>query len=207
LSTKSADKTEQKPTRTRISGKWRKSRNSQNKEQQTKMHKTRISKRSRQMWKNKIEGQKKTKSKTKPFKEKPGEETHNTVAVQMGNECRRRQPTSRAKQLLAVWNGWDMAPCMRQTAGAAQCMACMACMKTLALDQAPKTTSDRAQGQKGRDMGKSGVASVCHGWPATQACPAPCHPAARPHAAPPPSASSPSRSFQPEANDECAGAQ
>ena len=41
-----ADKTEHKPTRTRISRKWRKWRNSQNKEQQTKMHKTRITQRS-----------------------------------------------------------------------------------------------------------------------------------------------------------------
>jgi len=49
LSVKLADKTEQQPTRTRISEKWRKCRNSQNKEQQTKMHKTRISQRSRQM--------------------------------------------------------------------------------------------------------------------------------------------------------------
>jgi len=36
LSTKPVDKTQQKPTRTRISGKWRKSTNSQNKEQQQK---------------------------------------------------------------------------------------------------------------------------------------------------------------------------
>jgi len=49
LSAKPADKTAQKPTRTRISKKWRKPRNSQNKERQTKMHKTRISQRSRQM--------------------------------------------------------------------------------------------------------------------------------------------------------------
>ena len=43
LSAKPADKTEQKPTRTRISGKWRKSRNSQNKNKQKKMHKIKIS--------------------------------------------------------------------------------------------------------------------------------------------------------------------
>jgi len=37
--------------------------------------------------------------------------------------------------------------------------------------------SDQAQGPKGRDMGKSGVAVVCHGC-FVEACPAPCHPSA-----------------------------
>ena len=53
LSAKPAGKTEENPTRTRISRKWRKSTNSQNKEQQTKMHKTRITQSSRQMCKTK----------------------------------------------------------------------------------------------------------------------------------------------------------
>jgi len=46
------------------------------------MHKTRISQRSRHMLKNKRRSEK-TKSKTKPFKQKPGEEAHNKVAFQM----------------------------------------------------------------------------------------------------------------------------
>jgi len=91
---KPADKTEQKPTRTRISRKWTKSRKptrtrnshkcresrySQNKEQQTKMHKTRITQRSRQKQKsqeNKKREQNcasKSKSRTKP-KQKSCEE-------------------------------------------------------------------------------------------------------------------------------------
>jgi len=57
---------EHKPTKTRISRKWRQSRNSQNKEQQTKMQKTRITQRSRQK-KRKSEKQK---SRTKPRKQK-----------------------------------------------------------------------------------------------------------------------------------------
>jgi len=72
LSVKPADKTEQQPTRTRISEKWRKCRNSQKKEQQTKMHKTRIFQRSRQMLESKKEGKRgKKKSKTESFKQSP----------------------------------------------------------------------------------------------------------------------------------------
>jgi len=79
LSVKPADKTEQQPTRTRISEKWTKCRNSQNNEQQTKIHKTRIPQRSRQMLKKKKE---KRKKKTKPVMQKTGEEAHNKVAFQ-----------------------------------------------------------------------------------------------------------------------------
>ena len=53
----------------------------------------------------------------------------------------------------------------------------MACIKTLVLNQAPKTMSDHAQGPKGRDIGKSGVAVVCHGC-FLDACPAPYYPSA-----------------------------
>jgi hypothetical protein len=79
LSVKPADKTEQQPTRTRLSEKWRKCRNSQNNEQQTKMHKTRIPQRSRQVLKKK---KGKRKKKTKPVMQKTGEEAHNKVAFQ-----------------------------------------------------------------------------------------------------------------------------
>jgi len=39
----------------------------------------------------------------------------------------------------------------------------MASMKTVVLNQAPNTKSDAAQEQKGRDVGKSGVAAGCEG--------------------------------------------
>jgi len=52
LSAKPAVKTEQKPSRTRNSRKWNKSRNSPNNEKQTKMHKTRNFQRSRQKKEN-----------------------------------------------------------------------------------------------------------------------------------------------------------
>jgi len=83
----------------------------------------------------------------------------------------------------------------------------MASITTVVLHQAPKTKSDAAQEQKGRDVGKSGVAVGCHGWFAMQACLAPCHPAACAHVAPPPCALSPARSFQSLVKDECDGSQ
>jgi len=52
-------------------------------------------------------------------------------------------------------------------------------MKTVVLNQAPKTQNDGAKEQKGRDVGKYGVAAGCHVWFAMHACLAPCHPAAR----------------------------
>jgi len=45
----------------------------------------------------------------------------------------------------------------------------MASMTTVVLNQAPKTKSDGAQEQKGRDVGKSDVVAGCHGWFAVQA--------------------------------------
>jgi len=70
------------------------------------------SQRSRQMWKNKRRSEK-TKPKAKMFKQTPGEEAHKKVAFQMGNQCGRRQPTGRAKQLLAVWEwvGYGVMQC------------------------------------------------------------------------------------------------
>jgi len=83
----------------------------------------------------------------------------------------------------------------------------MASMKTVVLNQALRTTSDGAQEQKGRDVGKSGVTAVCHGWVGMQACLAPVHPAARAQVAPPPSALLPARSFRSLVNDEYSGKQ
>jgi hypothetical protein len=94
--------------------------------------------------------------------------------------------------------------CMCWTAGATQCMASM---KIVVLNQALLSISDGAQEQKGRVVGKSGDASVCHGWFGMQACLVPGHPAARAHVAPPPSASSPARSFQSLVKNEYSGEQ
>jgi len=58
----------------------------------------------------------------------------------------------------------------------------MASMKTVVLNQVPKTKSYGAQEERGRDVGKSGVAAGCHAWFAMQACLAPCH---QPHPFPP----------------------
>ena len=80
-------------------------------------------------------------------------------------------------------------------------------MKTVVLSQAPKAQNDAGQEQKGRDVGKSGVTAVCHGWVGMQACLAPVHPAARAHVAPPPSALLPARSFRSLVNDEYSGEQ
>ena len=94
--------------------------------------------------------------------------------------------------------------CMCWTAGATQCMASM---KIVVLNQALLSIRDGAQEQKGRVVGKSGDASVCHGWFGMQACLVPGHPAARAHVAPPPSVSSPARSFRSLVNDENSGEQ
>jgi len=89
--------------------------------------------------------------------------------------------------------------CMWYTAGAALCMVSM---KTVVLNQALQTINNGAQKQKGRDVAKSGVAVVCRGWFGMQAGLTPGHPAARAHVAPPPSASSPARSFRSLVNNE-----
>jgi len=83
----------------------------------------------------------------------------------------------------------------------------MASMKIVVLNQALRTISNGAQEQKGRDVGKSGVAAVFHGWIAMQACLACGHPAAFAHVAPPPSALSPACSFRFLVKDEYSGEQ
>jgi len=62
----------------------------------------------------------------------------------------------------------------------------MVCIKTLVLNPAPQTINNEARGQKGRDMGKSDVVAVCHGWLSMKTCRAPCHPAERLNAVSPP---------------------
>jgi len=186
-------KTEQKTTRTRNSRKWRKSRNSQNKGKQTKMHKTRISQRSRQK-KRKSEKQN---SRTKQFKQKPGEDSHNKVDFQKwamiarGGNQQAKQNNSWLCEMGGIW-----------------CHA-MLCMHVVDSRRCPvhgehenSGTESSASDNKrwntrteGRNLGKSSVAAVFHGWFAMQGGLASGHPAARAHVAPPPSALSPVRSF------------
>jgi len=127
----------------------------------------------------------------------------------MGNECERRQPTGKAKQFLAVWNGWNMVSCnVVHACGRQQTLpsARRAWKQWFSIKRFGRF-SDGAQEQKGRDVGKSGVQAVCHGWFVMQACLAPGHPAARAHVAPPPSASSPACSFRSLVKDEYSGEQ
>ena len=109
LSAKPAVKTEPKTTRTRNSRKWKKSRNSKNKEKQAEMLKTRISQRSRQ--KKRKSG--KQNLRTKLFKQQPSPVKRHLTSwlFKHGNECERRQPTGKAKKLLAGWKGWNMVSC------------------------------------------------------------------------------------------------